>query len=409
MQMTKADSRPKLRPVDITPIMHRGQPALLVRDPLRLSGNYVVLPRQLSPVLMFCDGTRDLGAIRAALIVRFGLPVSSVVVERVIETLDSALLLENERSARAEAEALAAYREAPFRPPMMAGQSYPADPTELRRYLNQFLAAAQSGNGGDPANGRGVASPHIDYPRGGHVYAAVWQRAAAMAKSADLVVLLGTDHYGTGERITLTRQSYATPYGVLPNPVEIVDALAEALGPEQVFAGELRNRGEHSLELAAVWLHHMRDGQPVEVLPVLTGSFSDFVEGQGDPDRDPILKTFVTTLREHLMGRRVLIVASGDLSHVGPAFGGLPVDQLGRARIKAADQELIRQLSAGNVEGFFQAIKREGDRNNVCGVAPFYLMLRLLGDVEGMAVAYDQCPADADNTSLVSICGMVFG
>jgi hypothetical protein len=29
--------------------------------------------------------------------------------------------------------------------------------------------------------------------------------------------------------------------------------------------------------------------------------------------------------------------------------------------------------------------------------------------VEGQVVAYDQCPADQRNTSLVSVCGMVFG
>lgn len=402
---------PKLRAVDAQTIRYNGQPAILLRDPLRLSGNYLVLPQQLAPVLMLCDGSRDLDALRASLLIRFGMPVSRDALERIIDTLDDALLLDNQRAAQAHADALAAYRAAPFRTPMMAGHAnaYPADPANLSRYLNRLLDAADSHNSLAPGRlGRGVASPHIDYPRGGPVYAALWKQAAEMARAADLVVLLGTDHYGS-DRLTLTRQSYATPYGVLPNPLAISDALAEVIGPEAAYAGELRNRGEHSLELVAVWLHHMRGGRPVELLPILTGSFGDFVAGRGEPAQDATLNAFLETLRQQMAGRRALVVASGDLSHVGPAFGGQPLDLAGRARIKAADDELIRQMSAGSAKGFFQAIKQEQDRNNVCGLAPFYLMLRLLGDVEGQMIAYDQCPADEQETSLVSACGMVFG
>ena len=65
-------------------------------------------------------------------------------------------------------------------------------------------------------------------------------------------------------------------------------------------------------------------------------------------------------------------------------------------------------MCAGDVEGFFGAIRRDGDRRNVCGLAPIYLTLRVLSPVEGERVAYDRCPADQNGTSLVSICGVVF-
>ncbi len=48
------------------------------------------------------------------------------------------------------------------------------------------------------------------------------------------------------------------------------------------------------------------------------------------------------------------------------------------------------------------------DRNNVCGLPPIYLALRLLGETAGETVAYDQCPADEENTSWVSVAGMVW-
>jgi hypothetical protein len=349
------------------------------------------------------------------LLLRYGLPVDRELLQHLIAVLDANFMLENERAAAARQRSLAAYRQAPFRPPTLAGQSYPDDPGRLRQLFDRYLAQARADDGVDPslAAGRGVISPHIDYPRGGHVYAAVWHHAEQMARKADLVVLLGTDHYSMGDRLTLTRQHYATPYGVLPTNQAIVDALAEVIGPEAAYAGELRHRGEHSLELVATWLHHMREGRPVEIVPILTGSFGDFIMGKGDPAADVTLAQFLSTLQQRTVaaGQQVLVVASGDLSHVGPAFGGAPTVKQdgGWAQIAAADDELLQQMYAGNAAGFFAAIRRVEDRNNVCGVAPFYLMLRLLGDVEGRLIAYDQCPADPQSTSLVSVCGMVFG
>ena len=399
---------PKLRPIDAQPFVQNGQPTLLLRDPLQLSGNYLVLPQDLGPVLGLFDGTRDLGGIRSTFMIRYGVAVPSDLLLQLVAVLDDNYMLDNERSVEAHQRALEAYRQAPFRPPMMAGQSYPADPDQLRHLFDSYLDRVNGAHSGT-AIGHGVISPHIDYPRGGLVYAAVWKQAAEMARAADLVVLLGTDHYSMGDRLTLTRQNYATPYGVLPTDTDIVDALVEAVGEEEAFAGELRNRGEHSLELVATWLHHMRGGEPVAMVPILTGSFGDFILGRGDPAGNAVLTAFLDTLGRQIAGRNVLVVASGDLSHVGPAFGGLPMDAKGRARIQAADAELMQQMAEGSADGFFAAIRRERDRNNVCGVSPFYLMLRLLGDVEGQVLAYDQCPADQANASLVSVCGMVFG
>jgi AmmeMemoRadiSam system protein B len=403
---------PKLRLIDIQPTVQRGEPALLLRDPLQLSGHYVVLPYELGPALSAMAGVLDLAGIHQEVMASYGLVYPDGLLQHLVAVLDENLMLDNARATEAQAQALATYRAAPFRPPSLAGQSYPAEPAPLRRLFDGYLAQLNgAARAVPPTAGRALFSPHIDYHRGGPVYAAVWQQAAAMAQEADLVILLGTDHYSTGDRLTLTRQSYATPYGVLPTDTALVDALAAAIGPQVAFRGELRHRSEHSLELVATWLHHMRGGRPVAMLPILTGSFADFIDGQGDPASDAMLSAFVATLRQQAWaaGRQVLVVASGDLAHVGPAFGGAKLDAAGRAAIREADAELLQQLAAGSAEGFFAAIRRVEDRHNVCGVSPFYLSLRLLGDVEGQVAAYDQCPADQHNTSLVSVCGMVFG
>jgi AmmeMemoRadiSam system protein B len=235
----------------------------------------------------------------------------------------------------------------------------------------------------------------------------VWKRCTQVAQEAELVVMFGTDHYGA-DPFTLTRQNYATPYGALPTEQKLVDALGNVIGEEAAFAGEFRHRGEHSLELVAVWLHHMRAGKPVAVVPILVGGFQQFIQNGALPAQDLLLEQVLQTIRTAARGRRVLVVASGDLAHVGPAFGGEPLDTAGRAELRTADDELIGHMRAGDAAGFFAAIRKVRDRNNVCGVAPIYLTLRTLGKVRGEPAGYAVCPADEQGTSVVTVGGMMF-
>jgi AmmeMemoRadiSam system protein B len=208
--------------------------------------------------------------------------------------------------------------------------------------------------------------------------------------------------------LTLTRQHYATPFGVLPTAQDAVEAMAQAVGVEAAFAGELYHRAEHSVELAAVWLHYIREGQPCLLVPILCGSFGPFVRGGSDPEQDCAINTALSALRQTMAGRRALVVAAADLAHAGPAFGGQPLGLVERARLQGADDQLMARICAGDAQGFFAAIQREGDRFNVCGLPPIYLALRLLSPVQGEQVAYLRCPADEQGTSLVSVCGIVF-
>ncbi len=400
---------PKLRPLDIRPIHHQGDPYLLLRDPQQIAEQQLLVPQPLAAVLAFCDGRHDVPAMVDAFQRRYQLRLPPTAVDELVDALDDAIMLDNERAAQARARVLDQFRAAPFRRPTLAGPSYPADEKQLWKLLQDYLEQAEdvAPLAVDRSQPVGLLSPHIDYPRGGAVYAQVWKRAAQIAQEAELVILLGTDHYGS-DLFTLTRQSYATPYGVLPTDAALVDRLAAIIGPEIAFAGELRHRNEHSLELVAVWLHHLRAGKPVPVLPILVGSLHPFLDGAMQPDEHPIIDCVLRALQEEAAGRRTLVVASGDLAHVGPAFGGSPLDAAGRKQLRAADDELLAALRAGDVDAFFGAIRQVQDRNNVCGVAPIYHMLHLLGAVAGEQWGYATCPADDRNTSVVTVTGMVF-
>ncbi len=399
--MTAETEFPRLRLVDTQVINYEGETYLLLRDPLLLTEQTLLVPQPMIPALALCDGTRSPATLRAALAIRYGLFLSTQRIEEFLNALDDALLLDNERARQALEIAKTQFRQAPFRAPASAGLSYPKEPGELSSYLQGYLDQTGQNNTQD-GNIRGIISPHIDYERGGPVYAQVWSQAAEAVREADLAIIFGTDHFSEGHPITLTRQSYATPFGVLPTDTSLVDALADVLGVEQAFAGELHHRREHSIELAAVWMHHIRGGNPIQIVPILTGSLGPNGSGM-DSSR---LNAFLEPLRVAVQDRKTIVVAAGDLAHVGPAFDTEPVDPGMLILLKSADDELIDTMCQGDAEGFYNAIQRVQDRNNVCGVSPIYLTLRLLASHKGRNHGYAICPADQANTSVVTICGV---
>jgi AmmeMemoRadiSam system protein B len=400
---------PKLRPLDVRPLVYEGQPYLLLRDPQQLTEQQLLVPQPLAAVLAFCDGRHDVSKMAAAFQRHYGAELPESTIDELVAALDAAVMLDNERAAEAHVQARESFRSAPFRPPALAGPSYPADDKALWRLLQDYLEEAGEIEPAaiDWSHPIGLLSPHIDFGRGGEVYAQVWKRAEQAAREAELVILFGTDHYGS-DLFSLTRQSYATPYGVLPTDTELVERLAAAIGEEAAYAGELRHRGEHSLELVAVWLHHMRAGEPVPVVPILTGSFYQLMEEGLEPQDHAVIGKVLETLRTAIQGKRVLVVASGDLAHVGPAFGGRPLTPAARERLRAEDDELIEAMKAGDSARFFAAIRRLRNHNNVCGVAPISLTIQLLDELPGEQWGYATCPADEKDTSAVTVTGMLF-
>jgi len=400
---------PKLRDIEIQPIQHQGQAMLLLRDPLRLSEAAIAIPQALAPVLGLMDGSRDEAGMQAAMAIRVGMRLAPGLLSKLVADLDKAYLLDNERSAAAIAASVQSYREAPFRSMELAGSSFSADPAEAAAQLQQYvdsLAPATSSQDTRPI--RGVISPHIDYQRGGPVYAEVWRAAAQAANAADLAIIFGTDHQGSNGVLTLTSQSYATPWGVLPTDKALVEKLAAALGSEIAFAEELHHGHEHSIELAAVWLHFVRRGRPLALLPILCGSFGGFLAGEGDPATHKPFNTVLRVLRRSIGSRRVLVVAAADLAHVGPAFGDpYGLDLFARAQVRSADEQLLSAVYAGDAAAFFDTLKAEGDRRRVCGLPPIYMTLRLLENACGQPAGYAVCPADPQGLSFVTVAGAV--
>jgi hypothetical protein len=433
-----------------------GEARLWLRDPLELAGRgqAVLVPEPLVPLLAGWDGTHDAAELGRRFEARTGMALPPGTVERLVDALDGALLLDSPRFREALDRAGRAYRQQPFRQPTIAGRGYPADGAALdarfREYAPAWTAGAAEGvidRAGAGALGGGVRppelapmaplaterpvggvlSPHIDYQRGGPLYAATWEAAVPALAGAEVVVVFGTDHHGGGGKLTPTRLPYATPWGPLPLDVAAVDALGAALGGAAAFEEELHHKAEHSIELAGVWLHWAlrragRDGASLPpLLPVLCGSFAPYTQGAAPgaapcplPEDEPALDGVVEALAVAVGGRRALVVSAADLAHVGPAFGdAAALDDAAKVALAASDARLLEPALAGSAGDFLGALREVSDRTRVCGLPPTYWALRLLARLAGRPVpgrlaGYRQCPADDVFGSVVSIAGVLW-
>jgi AmmeMemoRadiSam system protein B len=142
---------------------------------------------------------------------------------------------------------------------------------------------------------------------------------------------------------------------------------------------------------------------------VLCGSFGRSLE-DGEPAVDAHLQigAVIEQLKEIAIQRRTVFVAAADLSHVGAAFGDpepAPPDGETREQVRSRDEKLLRAITHGDRQQFFELVRADSDSNKVCGLAPIYMTLWAAGAKTGTWNGYLQCQADEADTSFVSIAG----
>ena len=397
----------KLRDVRIQPFADKDNQGIILSDPLGISDKALFIPNAITIMLALMDGTRDMSTIKTGFELRTGIAINQHQMEDLVSQLDDALFLENERFAQAFQSTLYQYRSARSRPPILTGQCYPAKSNGLCDLLKYYMDRVESESTLQQHTVNGIICPHIDFARGGPIYAEVWQQAQSTLKQVELIVILGTDHNEAEGKITLTCQDYETPLGVLTTSKELVNLFASEV--PSCFDHELNHRNEHSVETAIVWAQYLLGGNSCEFLPILCGSFHQFMRSSHRPSEETHVSVTIDILKKIRCERNTLIVAAADLAHMGPVFSNYPpLNDADKARIERHDRELLTIMEQGTADEFFAAISVDNDRRLICGIPPIYITMSILKNIPGKVTGYAQCPASDDGTSVVSICGIVY-
>lgn len=404
---------PKLRNLDMFPAEVSGQKVICLRDPLNISDKVFFIPYPTFFIAHLFDGQHSIVDIQAEFMRRFGELLYREKIEEIVDQFDEHFLLDSERFRRLERGINESFKNTPVRPMALAGESYERDPEKLRQSIEAFFVGPEGPGLPGHLNGSGrltgAIAPHIDYRRGGACYA--WAHKAIQESSqADLFIILGTAHSAIQQPYALTQKDFQTPWG----PVETDRALLEEirdLCPIDLYQDEIVHKAEHSIELQLIFLRALWPHKdPFRIVPVLCGSFHEAILKDISPMELPGVGQFIEVLQTAVAKRpkRVCLLASADLAHVGLRFGDAEApNRFALESMNEEDRRLLGYAERVDAEGFYDSIRRERDRRRICGFPPIYTLLKLVDAREGKLLKYDQS-MDPPTQSVVTFASLAF-
>jgi len=375
--------------LEIIPTSYQGERALLVRDFLGLIRDPVILQGEALGLVGLIDGKRSVRDIQVELIrQQKGVLVDCDFIEKFVQELDSAFLLQSHHYLEGKNRILSEYGRLEVRAPSHAGVSYPARASDLKLYLEAIIKAAE-GEEPEGSTGRvlGLVAPHIDLESGKKVYGKAY--GAIRRLNPRRIFLLGTGHSLDDGFYSLTEKDFETPLGRVKTDREAVRELKRAAGTA-VSASDISHRGEHSLEFQLIFLQHLF-GPSFSIVPILCGSFVPLLERVSRPSEIAGVDSFLAALRALWEEQRshTLVVAGVDFSHIGPKFGHRERASSLLLEARKHDQSLLKALGAGDVQAFWAESRKVKDAYNVCGFPALASLLEILPGVSGRCLDYE--------------------
>jgi AmmeMemoRadiSam system protein B len=387
--------RPALRRIHPVPLQRENQLFLGLQDPCMLSGQMMVVPPQAFQVIQYFNGERSVEEVGATL----KMPDLAPLVE-LIKKLDEFGLVWGPTS-----EAL----EAKKKDEILAAGAFPAgatralgdDPAAIRGQIEKWLDEAEDSGIDEPVSG--IVTCHLDYQRGAPVFAASY-RTIAKGPKPDRVVILGNNHFGMGDGVTVSEVGYESPLGRMPVDANIVARLRAATG-DALFKDLLDHLPEHSIQLQIPWVQHLFGS-----IPIVAALVPDPNAGLIADDGARLgLDAFVSALRQALdaEGGRTLFIASADLSHAGPAFGEpTPVTDARRREVEMHDRAMMKAYIE-SPDKLVASMRELKNPTRWTSVGPMVAAARLAKPSSIELIDYRQSSDDKGN-ALVSAASMAF-
>jgi len=254
------------------------------------------------------------------------------------------------------------------RAPAVAGQFYPSDAHMLEQAIEKYAEDAVPVTAEKPI---ALILPHAGYIYSGQICADGYRQA--MGQKYDTVVILGTNHTTPAfNKISVyARGAFKTPLG----EAKIDETVASALLAKDADCREnieVHER-EHSVEVQVPFIQVFFPS--ATIVPVIIG------------DSDLTMCThFGQVLAQCLKDRRVLIVASSDLSHYPSYKDAVQVDR--------RTLDAIASMEPASFKSSVKASMGEGIQNLLtcaCGEAPILACMtaaKLLGATRGVVLSY---------------------
>jgi MEMO1 family protein len=281
-----------------------------------------------------------------------------------------------------------------IRPAAVAGTWYPGTAGALTRDVDRYLAAVdetETGTATPRGNLDAIIAPHAGLMFSGPVGAYAY-KAAAAAGPFDAVVLVGPSHFVGFDGIAVYPSgAFDSPLG----PARIDEGLVAEILEASTIVRPMpsAHAREHSLEMQLPFIRRLLPD--ARIVPLLMADQTrDTIEGCAD------------VLARIGSGRRVLLVASTDLSHYLPAATAMEHDRRVTECVSAFDPDRLLAI--------FEQYP-EGDRGRfvACGGGPaiaVMLAARARGARHARALKYMHSgEVSGDNSGVVGYLAAAMG
>lgn len=227
-----------------------------------------------------------------------------------------------------------------IREAVVAGTFYDADAGALTRSIEQCFTGRfgpgrlPSTHDSRPSRILGLVSPHAGYVYSGG--AAAWAyHTLAEDGAPDTAVILGPNHHGLGEHISISMASgWTTPLGEVRVDLETAEGILRA--SEFARGDELAHAREHSIEVQLPFLQYIGRGK-TSIVPIAIAHLSP---------RDALLaaRDLGSAIATALRGKSAVVIASTDFTHYEPRSTAEAQDSLALERIIHLDPEGLLQV-----------------------------------------------------------------
>lgn len=244
-----------------------------------------------------------------------------------------------------------------------AGQFYEANEQALEKQIVECFEG-KNGPGATPLIKRSGTIKAIIAPHAGYMFSgpcAAWAyKEIAEAEFADLYIIIGPNHAGTGNAVSM--QGYETPFGLARVDQEFAKALMEK--NEELKIDEEAHAGEHSIEVQLPFLQFATKDKmhELKILPILLHEI-DYMK-LGLDLKETILES----------GKKVVIIVSSDFTHYGRNYHHIPFSTDVKKNIYERDRKAIDLIEKLDADGFIKYI--DETMGNICGAFPIASLLK---------------------------------
>jgi len=188
-----------------------------------------------------------------------------------------------------------------IRKPVVAGQFYPEDKTDLKDEVKEYLNEKNE-------NISACISPHAGYVFSGKLMGDVLGR---FRQKKDFIIL-GVNHSGLGARVSFSSADFETPLGIVKNNLALGEKILKKLKKEDldVAVDELPHNQEHSIEVLLPFLQESQ--KKFSIVPILLSGLS-YEECVG-----------VASIVSAFIDENIGLIISSDFTHYGANYGFYP-------------------------------------------------------------------------------------